>query len=548
MNNMDKIDLLTLFNEYSYESTYANNAIIVRCNDIPLLYFYLSISFEDSETEEIFLAEYDDMEQDNVLGEILDNKNIINNLTISNILIKAETHQKLFYAVDDFLTTYYIIYDEIQNIYISSDDTGMCSYYTLYYTVEVSPDKITKSFLETLISIREKKSKPSSAFMHKYYKLIEWYGWQDFNKNLPIIYSNKIKTINLQTKVRRLAYLKMILNMFMKSKYYPANIFNRKIEMEAEVYKNQLLNYSNSKGLIEQTKTGNSAKPYVEALLSLQLLYTQNNIYQVSKYGKIYNVIDNKLKLEKNNFFNLESYQKSFFLFFIFQNDELYFWVLLNIIYIEKNNTTYKNIKDVFQDYLIKELQQKMTSSTLPKNSIRNISEKLNRIKEWKNPKKYLEHIIEPRINWLLDLGMLNKDSFQNNIISLSRKGLILFDVLNSYYDVFLEKYLISEHLLCFDFFDMVNELYEINAKPMNNDFNLINRYIDESFNLFKTIAPNRVTASQAILYSCYMMLFKEGIVVNFCTIQQYLNSKNNTKYIFDWYKTENDGSIRRKK
>jgi len=541
---MDSINLLTLFRKYAYKSIYVDNSIMARCDDIPLLYFYINISFEDSEIEKAFLVEYEDIDHDDVLGEVLDNKNIINNLTISNILIKAETHQKLFYAVDDFLTTYYIVYDEIQNTYISSDDdTGMCP----YYTIEVSPDKITKSFLETLISLREKKSKPS-AFMHKYYDLIEWYGWQDFNKNLPIIYLNKIKTINLQTKVRRLAYLKMILNMFTTSTYHPANIFNRKIEMEAGMYKNQLLNYSNSKGLIELTKTGNSAKPYVEALLSLQLLYTQNNIYQVSKYGKIYNVIDNKLKQEKNNFFILETYQKSFFLFFILKNDELYFWVLLNIIYIEKNNTTYKNIKNVFQDYLIKELQQMITSSTLPTKSVRDITEKLNRIKEWKNPKKYLEHIIEPRINWLLDLGMLNKDSFQKNIISLSKKGLILFDVLNSYYDVFLKKYLISEHLLCFDFFDMTSELYKLNAQPFNNDFTSINQYINESFSLFKTIAPNRVTASQAILYVCYMMLFKEKKIVNFCTIKNYLSSKENTNFIFDWYKTENDGSIRRKK
>jgi len=546
MNKADSINLLTLFSKYAYESIYTDNAILVRCDDIPLLYFYLKISFDDSTTEEIFLAEYDDLDQDNVLEELLKNISITKHLTISDIIVKAETHQKLFYAIDDFLTAYYIVYDEIQHTYISSDDIGMCPYYTLYYTIEVSPNKITKSFLETLISLREKKNNPST-FMHKYYDFIEWHGWQDFSKDLTIIYSNEIKTINLQTKVRRLAYLKMILNMFTKSAYYPANIFNRKIETEAEIYKNQLLNYSNSKGIIEQTKTGNSAKPYVESLLSLQLLYTQNNMYQVSKYGKLYNIIDSKLKHSKGNFFNLESYQKSFFLFFIFKNDELYFWILLNIIYIEQNNTTYKNIKDVFQDYLIKELQKIIESSTLPRKSVREITIKLNRIKKWKNPKKYLEHIIEPRINWLLDLDILDKDSYRDNIISLSDKGLIVYDILNSYYDIFLEKYLISGHLLCFDFFDMANELYEVNAKPLNDNYSLINQYINESFSLFKTLAPNRVTASQAILYTCYMVLFKEKKIVNFCTIKNYLSSKENTSFIFDWYKTENDGSIRRK-
>jgi len=194
------------------------------------------------------------------------------------------------------------------------------------------------------------------------------------------------------------------------------------------------------------------------------------------------------------------------------------------------------------------QLQQIIESSTLPTKSVREITTKLNRIKEWKNPEKYLEHIIEPRINWLLDLDVLDKDSFQDNIISLSEKGLMLYDTLNSYYDIFLEKYLISEHLLCFDFFDMISELYELDAEPINNDYSLINQYINESFSLFKTLAPNRVTASQAILYTCYMMLFKEKKIVNFCTIKNYLSSKENISFIFDWYKTENDGSLRRKK
>ena len=59
-------------------------------------------------------------------------------------------------------------------------------------------------------------------------------------------------------------------------------------------------------------------------------------------------------------------------------------------------------------------------------------------------------------------------------------------------------------------------------------------------------MAPNRVTASQAILYTCFMMLFKEKVVINFCAVQQYLKSNENKKFIFEWYQTEKDGSIRK--
>lgn len=521
----------------------SNNIYISLSNDLSLV---ISIDYDESIDEFSELADMFDLEIG--LEDIYNSKAISNALTINSmmlhVLAQNENHKQVF----NILRLYYTCFSEIPPLSFSSTDTGYCPHYDMLYTVELNKSGYTNlKFFEKLFQLQIVEE-DKYDFLEKYYQLIAWYGGDDIHKHIKINL-NEIKYITLQTKVRRLAYLKMILDMFTKSNYYPENIFNRKIEIEAEQYNNQLLSYTNSKGIIEKSKTGNSAKPYVGALLSLQLLYTQNNMYQVSKYGKIYNIIDGKLNNKNNNFFDLEPYQKSFFLFFILSNDELYFWVLLNIIYIENNETTYKKIKEVFQSYLLSELQEVIKNSSLSAKDKGKITTKIKRIKEWKNPERYLEHIIEPRINWLIDLDLLDKNAFQKNNISLSKKGLMLFDVLNSYYDIFLEKYLISGQLLCSDFFDMISELYEIDALPNNeNNFNLIDNYINESFSLFKTLAPNRVTASQAILYTCFMMLFKEKKIVNFCTIKNYLSSKENTSFIFDWYKTENDGSIRRKK
>ena len=148
-----------------------------------------------------------------------------------------------------------------------------------------------------------------------------------------------------------------------------------------------------------------------------------------------------------------------------------------------------------------------------------------------------------------MDLGLLDKKKFLSKRVSLSDNGLKLLYYLGYFFDQSQEKFTTSRELRCHNFFDIINVVYNINAKQVQKkNIDLIDQYIEESFTFFKTMAPNRVTASQAILYTCYMMLFKENIVINFCTIEQYLSSKNNEKFIFDWYKTENDGSIRRKK
>jgi hypothetical protein len=339
--------------------------------------------------------------------------------------------------------------------------------------------------------------------------------------------------------------------MFKNSKYYPLNIFNKKIEQKALQYNKTLREYIDDKGLINISKTGNSAKPYVDFLISLKLLYYQNNAYQLSKYGKIYNVLFSKLDLytEKGNKFVLNIFQKSFYLWFLLQNDILYLFALLEIIYIQNNNTTVNEIKNIFQEYILESLEFTIRHSKLSTKSKNEINKIITRIKQWEKPKVYLEHIVDPRINWLLDLGLIDKEKYLLKRISLSESGLKLLSYFGYFFDQSEEKFTISRELRCHNFFDIVNAIYNIDSKKIkNSDLILIDKYIEESFNLFKTIAPNRVTASQAILYTCYMMLFQEGIVVNFCIIQQYLHSKENAKFIFDWYKTENDGSIRRKK
>jgi len=344
------------------------------------------------------------------------------------------------------------------------------------------------------------------------------------------------KTINTQTKVRRLAYLKMIMTIFNRSSYYPIDLLYKKTELEVKDYNSDLLEYINNKGIIEVTRRGNSSKPYIETSLALKLLFTQNNMCKISKYGKIFNVLAKELNDETDNYFLLATYEKTFFLYHILENDGFYIQLLMNIV-LEKERISIKKLKDDFQGCIIHKLKEDISSLSLS-NKIKNeIILRIKRVEKWENPKRYLEHIIEPRVNWLLDLGFLEQSDFIKGNLVLSKKGLIFVQKINEPFNI--DK----------GFFSLAQKIYEENNINLEeNNIELISNYLEKSFILFKTSAPNRVTASQAILYTCYMMLFQEKKVVNFSTIQEYLSSKENTKFIYDWYKTEQDGSIRRKK
>jgi len=560
--NIEELILLKLIKDNaSPYAKYSKSSLFVSCRGN----IFIKIGINSTKTiEEILEIIYGEEFENKIkieLEKLISNKDKLLDISIDTLSINIPIMKNEFLDLFDVFRLFNKYFSFIPTINHSleykslkyNDSFDICyneflKYDKYIYEVEIEKRyyKNNDFFHELLKSLRS-KSKKYESFSKKYYRIINSEGVSSFS-NQFIMELNFIKVLSLQTKVRRLAYLRMILSLFLKSSYFPENIFSKKIEEESKKYKKNLSKYINTKGTIEITKTGSSSKPYIDLIIDLKLLYAQNNRFQLSKYGKIFNVIKDKEDYIPNNYFKLSKYEKAFFLSFIMQNDNFYIWVLIDLIYIFGNKTSIKEIKEVFKQYIIQELDFIVKNSNLSKKNKQKIKIQIERIKSWKKPKIYLEHIIEPRINWLLDLNIINENEFLENKIVLSEKGLILFNVLNSYYDLFQEKYVIMNEIIYRDFFKLINEMYSIEASDINDsDLVYIEQYIDESFYLFKTMAPNRVTASQSILYVCFMMLFYRKKIVNFLEVKEYLNSKKNKKFIFDWYKTENDGSIRKR-
>ena len=64
----------------------------------------------------------------------------------------------------------------------------------------------------------------------------------------------------------------------------------------------------------------------------------------------------------------------------------------------------------------------------------------------------------------------------------------------------------------------------------------------------FRTLAPNRITASQAINYIVLMCLLREGFILEYNEVKKYLFSIDGKGYSIDWFPSENDGSIKKTK
>lgn len=368
-----------------------------------------------------------------------------------------------------------------------------------------------------------------------------------FHKNEPIKDNKIVTVLSTNTKVRRLGYFKILSLFLNENKNVPAMSINKKFENYCLKYKELLKRSQFEKGLIDETKTGVSAKPYIDTSIDLGFLNKINNTYYSGKSFKVYQTLQIEFS-NSSNIFELNRFDRLFFLECILKNDYFYFSNLLELIFIAER-TTYSHLIKLFQSQLIKRLESyKQSNSFGDRKVLNNIDSILSRIKKWEKAEVYLEHLIMPRLNWMLDLGVLTAE---NNEFEITRIGSKLFQHLCIWNDIntdaiisadaFLDRFMIHLYDDCYNNSEVVNPTDE------NLILEKIYMHIDNSFDLFKTLAPNRVTASQAANYTKYQLYFNDNIKVGYQYILNKLSEKKQDKFIFKYQEQYQDGYIQYK-
>lgn len=368
-----------------------------------------------------------------------------------------------------------------------------------------------------------------------------------FRKNQQIKDDKIVPIISTNTKVRRLGYFKILSLFLNENKKIPATSINKKFENYCLKYKELLEENQFKKGLINETKTGVSAKPYIDTANDLEFLNKINNIYYSGKPFKVYQTLQSEFS-DSSNVFELNGFDRMFFLECILRNDYFYFSNLLELLFITER-ATYSHLVQVFQSQLITRLESyKQSNSFGDRKALNNIDTILNRIKKWEKPEVYLEHIIMPRLNWMLDFGIITGT---NNEFKITEIGLKLFQHLCIWNDIntdeiisadaFLDRFMVHLYDDCYNNSELVN------PKDENVILEKMYRHIENSFDLFKTLAPNRVTASQAANYTKYKLYFNDNIKVGYQYILGKLSEKVQDKFIFKYQEQYQDGYIQNK-
>jgi hypothetical protein len=410
------------------------------------------------------------------------------------------------------------------------------------------PDEPNYGFIINMEEVFWRKIETYNLFRTDEFKtkkpsLFYWNSFKNYQKSIPD--SGKINILITNTKTRRLGYFSIMANYFIQYEKFSEAIFNKKFEAYAQEHSDHLHSFSNTKGEIKLTKTGNSAGHYTKLAKELGFVNHINRVLSPGKNYKVYLVLKEYYS-GNENIFKLSLLDKIFFLETLLSRDYLYLSWLIELIFIE-DTTNYRSLNSSFQSFLIQRITELLNANKTKYDTKlrRELAKIKERITKWEKPSTYLEHVIMPRINWLYDLELLEVDNKLN--IKLTENGKRLFHNICFITDLKTDRFINFEIAIKAFYIHFFNDVYFCDNK---NDFeaNFVIKKIEdciiESFDHFKTLAPNRVTASQAILYVKYKLYLTDRIKVEDTYIVKLLETNTFPNFIFKFQKKYGDGYI----
>ena len=267
----------------------------------------------------------------------------------------------------------------------------------------------------------------------------------------------------------------------------------------------------------------------------LGLIYRSRENCRIGKLGKVFCAIQSE-QTDKGNLFEMSRFDKAFFLESLLRNDYVYIYVLIELLFIN-SNIQYNTLKKIYQtellqyiDNCIKEINGDNSMKIIPLKIIR------KRISEWKQTASYIEHVIMPRLHWLYDLDIID---ITGSTYRLSNTGESLY-----YY---LSTWINSETFCDCHYMQIFNAIWK-DEDFKEWEIDTFNKYLNNCFCLFKTLAPNRVTFSLMAYYTKYMLYFYEKQIIDTSDIKGIFSNPDNIGYIYKYQEQYKDGYIQKMK
>jgi len=240
---------------------------------------------------------------------------------------------------------------------------------------------------------------------------------------------------------------------------------------------------------------------YIDLLKEIGFLSQIGEVVRSSRNGQLYLFLNENQEASKR----LKDWEKIFLLYFILQKDSDAIICLLDLIADHEEGIIEKDIRQKFNNYLIKRLKAKIP--ILPAKARDDANQKLRELSLIDLQRKLIskdstsinKHSVPVRLEWLVDIGILKREKKKYQISSKGKKfyeNLIRFsEKENVYKDI-------TENWLKCRVFSVIGMLVDV--KPCNDIAKYINKlrvHLMNYFNKFSTDGAYRLNVEAVYIY-----------------------------------------------
>jgi len=322
---------------------------------------------------------------------------------------------------------------------------------------------------------------------------------------------------NLNTQVRSLPTLSQLVTEIGLGKTTKSIIEERLIQWDKALVKDSKF-YRTQKGILSNSKNkGLTVKRYLDLALSFGLCNNINELVFNTDLGKVLVYLNKEKSLK--NYYLQDS--EVIFLTNLLINSDFDVIILALTILNKSHEISQKKILNIFSTELLNRLKNKQKHSS--QSAKNNINEKFRKVKfEWEKPEIYAEHIVVPRLEWLSQINLIEKNSRSTRTTyQLTKNGINFLQKINyspneDFYEidsVWINKNsqkAIVENCVQENTFTLWNELEK------GEKTELFGYYIIEAYNLFSKGSALRVPIFPTLLLAVSNLFRKMNIVAEF--------------------------------
>jgi len=328
------------------------------------------------------------------------------------------------------------------------------------------------------------------------------------------------------TKTRRLAYLTATISMLGRNSLGERLLLSKIVQWSQE-HKRHLASYWVQTGEVTSTRRNSAGARYLHLATNLGLIAPIVGAYRATRIGLVLFALTEKQGVSQNPFFPTKI-EQLFYIYLLLDRDAD---VLLTITdgLLEQPGVSLAHLQRTFQEDFLNRISQKIE---LSRDEIlrQRLLERRAEVREWKRPERYAEHIVPPRLNWLLDLEVLKPGQFKRHRYTLTEAGHRFLEALpraeNGAFTDMTNEWLTSDFWLV-----AASEL--LNIKPFTrwDQANETDRQevcthlLKECFREFQYTVVPKVSLSQALLYLSVKLILEHKIGAAPDCLREWLSS-----------------------